>query len=525
MTRFDRILIVDWSGAGQPVKGANALWACSVRCDRDAFEVEWTENFATRHAFMERLNDVVETSLARGERLLAGFDCAFGYPAGAAHAIAGEGHWRALWRKIAADVEDDKNNGNNRFELASRWNADYFPGAPRFWGRPQQHRYDNLSDRKPPAAASAPFEKRISEKRAKGAKSVWQLNGAGTVGGQTLLGIARLSRFLDERGFADRIAVWPFETGFVDHFEKPVVFAEIYPSLFDLPDSEEVKDAVQVRTVAEAFARFQSIGLLGELFKRPEGMSDEEHETAIREEGWILGIGHRELGERRSLPEAASGPISVEPLDYIRDPAEIYRQSFATIRAEAALDRFPTVMQPLAIRLIHACGMTDLVDDLRFSEGAFEAGAAALAGGAPVLCDAEMVRHGIISRLLPAENDVICLLSDEMLRAKATEISNTRSAAEVDLWEERGMLDGAVVAIGNAPTALFRLLERLDAGAPKPAIILGFPVGFVGAAESKAELIANSRGVPYIAVRGRRGGSAMASAAVNALAGGLGTNV
>ncbi|WP_206109966.1 precorrin-8X methylmutase [Peteryoungia ipomoeae] len=210
-------------------------------------------------------------------------------------------------------------------------------------------------------------------------------------------------------------------------------------------------------------------------------------------------------------------------MDYIRDPAEIYRQSFETIRREADLGQFPPVLQPLVIRLIHACGMVELLDEIAFSEGAFEAGAAALEKGAPILVDVEMVRHGVIRRLLPAENDVICLLNDERVRPKAEEIGNTRSAAQVDLWDAH--LAGAIVAIGNAPTALFRLLERIDAGAPKPAIILGFPVGFVGAAESKAELIANSRGIPYIAVRGRKGGSAMASAAINALAGGLGTNV
>ncbi|GEO85007.1 MULTISPECIES: precorrin-8X methylmutase [Alphaproteobacteria] len=214
--------------------------------------------------------------------------------------------------------------------------------------------------------------------------------------------------------------------------------------------------------------------------------------------------------------------MSVGGVDYIRDPAEIYRQSFATIRGEAELSRFDGGMEKLAIRLIHACGMTDLAYDIAFSAGAFEVGALALAGGAPVLCDVEMVRHGIIRRLLPAANDVLCLLNDERVRPKATEIGNTRSAAQVDFWDDR--LAGAVVAIGNAPTALFRLFERMDTGAPKPALILGFPVGFVGAAESKEALIENSRGVPYIVVRGRRGGSAMASAAVNALAGGLGTN-
>ncbi|NGO63069.1 precorrin-8X methylmutase [Rhizobium daejeonense] len=208
--------------------------------------------------------------------------------------------------------------------------------------------------------------------------------------------------------------------------------------------------------------------------------------------------------------------------DYIRDPAEIYRQSFETIRREADLSRFSGGMEKLAIRLIHACGMTDLAGDIAFSDGAFEAGAEALAAGAPVLCDVEMVRHGIIRRLLPADNEVICLLNDARVRPKAAEIGNTRSAAQVDLWGDR--LFGAVVAIGNAPTALFRLLELLDQGAPKPALILGLPVGFVGAAESKEALVEDSRGVPFIAVRGRRGGSAMASAAVNALAGGLGAN-
>jgi len=204
---------------------------------------------------------------------------------------------------------------------------------------------------------------------------------------------------------------------------------------------------------------------------------------------------------------------------YIRDPAEIYRQSFATIRREAELSRFSGAMEALAVRLIHACGMVNLAGDIVFSEGAAEAGRAALKAGAPVLCDAEMVRHGIIRRLLPAGNEVLCLLGDDRVAGLAKESGTTRSAAQVELWD--GHLGGAVVAIGNAPTALFRLLERLDAGAPKPAVILGFPVGFVGAAESKAELAADPRGVPFIAVRGRRGGSAMASAAVNALAGGL----
>ncbi len=209
--------------------------------------------------------------------------------------------------------------------------------------------------------------------------------------------------------------------------------------------------------------------------------------------------------------------------DYIRDPAAIYAKSFETIRAEADLSRFLGGMEDLAIRLIHACGMTDLADDIVFSNGAFEAGQAALLAGAPIFVDAEMVSHGIIRRLLPMDNEVICLLNDERVRPLAAELGITRSAAQVDLWADR--LGGAVAAVGNAPTALFRLLENIAAGGPKPALILGCPVGFVGAAESKAALIADSFGVPFIAVRGRRGGSAMAAAAVNALGGGLGANV
>ncbi len=207
------------------------------------------------------------------------------------------------------------------------------------------------------------------------------------------------------------------------------------------------------------------------------------------------------------------------PLHYERDPAAIYAQSFATVQKEARLDRFPPGMAQLATRLIHACGMVEVADRLAFSPEAYEAGHEALKRGAPVLCDCEMVGAGIIRRYLPAGNEVIVTLNDASVPERAKEIGNTRSAAAVELWADR--LEGAVVAIGNAPTALFRLLEILDAGAPKPAVILGFPVGFVGAAESKAELASDPRGCNFVALRGRRGGSAIASAAVNALSAGL----
>ena len=204
---------------------------------------------------------------------------------------------------------------------------------------------------------------------------------------------------------------------------------------------------------------------------------------------------------------------------YEKDPSAIYAQSFATVRKEARLERFPAGMQELAIRLIHACGMVEVADRLAFSQGAFEAGARALAAGAPILCACEMVAAGVIRRNLPRDNPVIVTLNDPSVPGLARAIGNTRSAAAVQLWDAH--LDGAVVAVGNAPTALFHLLERIDAGGAKPACILGFPVGFVGAAESKAELAANPRGCEFVALRGRRGGSAIASAAVNALAAGL----
>jgi precorrin-8X/cobalt-precorrin-8 methylmutase len=201
---------------------------------------------------------------------------------------------------------------------------------------------------------------------------------------------------------------------------------------------------------------------------------------------------------------------------YVKDGAEIYRRSFATIRAEADLRRFPADVARVVVRMIHACGMVDLVDDVAFSPHVVRAAREALLGGAPVLCDAQMVAAGVTRRRLPADNEVLCLLGDPRVPALAEEIGNTRSAAALELWGDR--LDGAVVAVGNAPTALFHLLDLVAAGAPKPAAVLGVPVGFIGAAESKDALADNRLGLEYLVVRGRRGGSAMTAAAVNAIA-------
>ncbi|WP_172300198.1 precorrin-8X methylmutase [Pseudoruegeria sp. HB172150] len=203
---------------------------------------------------------------------------------------------------------------------------------------------------------------------------------------------------------------------------------------------------------------------------------------------------------------------------YLKDPAAIYAESFATVRRETRLDRFPPDLAEVAIRVVHACGMPEVADRLAFSTGVAASARAALAAGAPVLCDCQMVASGIIAGRL-AGNEIVVTLNDDLVPGLAKELETTRSAAAVELWHDR--IDGAVVAIGNAPTALFHLLEKLDRGWPKPAAILAFPVGFVGAAESKAELASDPRGTEFLTLRGRRGGSAMASAAVNALAAGL----
>src|SRR3954471_23141314 len=201
--------------------------------------------------------------------------------------------------------------------------------------------------------------------------------------------------------------------------------------------------------------------------------------------------------------------------DYVRDGAEIYRRSFAIIRAEADLGRFTPAEERVAVRIIHACGMTEIAGDIVMSPTFADNARWALLAGAPILCDSKMVANGITRARLPAGNEVVCTLDDPSVPALAAELGNTRSAAALELWRDR--LAGAVVAIGNAPTALFRLLEMLDAGAPPPSAVIGLPVGFVGAMESKEALAAHG-GVPFLIVRGRKGGSAMAAAAINALA-------
>jgi precorrin-8X/cobalt-precorrin-8 methylmutase len=206
--------------------------------------------------------------------------------------------------------------------------------------------------------------------------------------------------------------------------------------------------------------------------------------------------------------------VTPKKYEYKKNGAAIYRQSFAIIRSEADLMRFSPIEERVAVRVIHACGMVEVARDLVFAAGGAEAAETALRAGAPIFCDARMVAEGVTRARLPAGNEVVCTLAEPATPALAAKLETTRTAAAIDLWLPR--LEGAVVAIGNAPTALFRLLELIDDGAARPAVIVGMPVGFVGAAESKEALIAS--GLPAIVMRGRKGGSAMAAAAINALA-------
>ncbi|QGF22916.1 precorrin-8X methylmutase [Raineyella fluvialis] len=211
----------------------------------------------------------------------------------------------------------------------------------------------------------------------------------------------------------------------------------------------------------------------------------------------------------------APTPALHPPYDYLRDGADIYRESFAIIRSETRLEHLPADVAHVAVRMVHASAQPDIVDDLRYSPGVVAACREALAAGAPILCDSTMVAHGIIRSTLPADNEVICRLADPQLPELARRLGTTKAAAAIDLWAER--LEGAIVAIGNAPTALFHLLETIGAGGPRPAAIVGIPVGFVGADRSKEALAANPWGLEYLTLLGRRGGSAVAAAAVNAM--------
>ncbi|MEN0088005.1 MAG: precorrin-8X methylmutase [Pseudomonadota bacterium] len=512
MPLFDRYLIVDWSAANKPVKDANSIWICLAE-NRDGKVVELLQrNPPTRREAMGIVSRLCHEALQDGKRLFAGFDFAFGYPRGAAERISRKPNWKELWSALSNRVEDRADNNSNRFEVADDINEFAFGGRGPFWGHPVHGRYHSLGPTKPTTYAGVP-EGRLSERYTTAAKSVWQLYGNGAVGSQTLLGIPALYALIREPGLAEQVAVWPFDTNFERRLNKPITIAEIYPSLFPINDvdGQVCRDQTQVRTLAQGFAKWDAAGQFEALLAAPSDLSGHERDLALAEEGWIVGAGTYGKAKPSSAAQQQTKPLAAKPKHFFEtNPGAIYKASFSTIAAEADLSRFDDAGRAIATRMIHACGEVSIASGIEISASAFKAGATALRNGAPVICDVTMVQRGILQKALPTNNEVLCFL-DQVQDAGGT----TKSSAAMDL--ARARLEGAVVVIGNAPTALFQLLNRLHEGWPKPALIIGAPVGFVGAVESKAALAADAHGVPFITLHGRMGGSAIAAAAFNAI--------
>ena len=517
---FDHYVIVDWSAANRPKTGGDSIWICHRFPDG-----ECCENLPTRHQARLRLGDILAAVSLRGERAILGFDFPFGYPAGfAARLGLAEPPWRAVWDEIARLIRDADNNENNRFEVGEQLNRRVSGGSFPFWGCPPGRRYEFLAPRHHRGHnASEPLqERRLIDRWMTGAQPCWKLAYTGSVGSQALTGIPVVRALRDDPRWAGHARIWPFETGLALPNDARIVFAECWPSWW----RTEIRagygppiDKAQVRSVAEIFAASDAAGEFAAWFAGDPNLTEDQRRCVETEEAWTLGVTAPRRATAKALPSAPQVRKIRGATPYLRDPAAIYRRSFALIRAEADLARFPASLRPLAERLAHAAGDPAILDDLAWSRGAATVGRRALAAGAAILVDSSMVEAGIARARLPAANRIICTLRDPTVAELATAQKTTRSAAAVELW--RPYLAGAVVAIGNAPTALFRLLELLADGAAKPALVLGFPVGFVGAAEAKEALIEFGGRLPFIALRGRRGGSALAAAAVNALAGGI----
>jgi precorrin-8X/cobalt-precorrin-8 methylmutase len=506
--RFDSYVIVDWSASNQPKSGRDSIWIC--RRDRDG---ERIENPPTRHRAREVIAEMLAVGTARGERMVLGFDFPFGYPQGFAERLGLTGTpWRAVWDEIAGLIEDDEQNRSNRFVVGAELNRRLSGGRFPFWGCPAGFDHEFLGPKHHNGhAGSGLAEKRLIDEWMVGAQPCWKLAYTGSVGSQVLTGIPVVRALRDDPRWAAEARVWPCETGLGLPDAARIVFAEVWPSWWRKlvrPELGPPADRAQVRTVAGVFAEHDAAGDLEPWFAPPVGTG--ETARIVAEEAWTLGV----MTARRSADSAVRSTRKSIYL-YLRDPAAITRRSFALVRAEAELGRFPPAMRPVALRIGHAAGDVSILAEFAWSEGAVAAGTRALAAGAPILVDSAMVQAGIAVDRLPARNPIVCTLSDPSVPALAARLGTTRSAAAVELW--RAHLDGAVVAIGNAPTALFHLLEIVASGAGRPALVLGFPVGFVGAAESKAALAEFGGGLAFITLHGRRGGSALAAAAVNAL--------
>ncbi len=292
---FDTYVVIDWSAANAPKRGKDSIWIGEVRREQGRVRTKAPVNVPTRSEALARLTALFKTELAAGRRVFAGFDFPFGYPQGAAKIIAGTARWSALWAALADAIQDDDANRSNRYLLADRWNAEKFK-TPHYWGRPHQHRYDNLGAKKPTGAAFRRREFRIVERWRPPAKSVWQLAYNGAVGSQAMLGMVRLATLRDS--FRDACAVWPFETRWAEALEKPIAITEVYPSMFEPQFRKgDVKDAAQVRTVAKTYAALDQQGALHPLLSRPPGLKDLDNKKVLREEGWIVGAGHQEADQ------------------------------------------------------------------------------------------------------------------------------------------------------------------------------------------------------------------------------------
>jgi len=539
MPLFQRYVMVDWSAASRPTRGKDSIWIGAARPG----QTTTVENIATRFEARARLHRLAADALGAGERLLIGVDFPFGYPAGVARHVTGQPNALTLWRWIAARLRDAPDNANNRFEVAGAINRLY-PGTGPFWGRPAAWDHPDIPvTEKARSRAGHPPERRLADLTAKGAKTVWQLAYAGAVGSQVLTGLPALLALRDDPELAPHMAIWPFETGLAAP-RRPITLAEIYPSLLPPDPGEAVKDAGQVRAVADWLAGLDRDDALAPLFAGPAGASAAERRAIVTEEAWILGLGappvravgapsavRRPAAMPMAVPGAPGGADQAAPADAkadgakpdtgrpdsaarrraraLPDPAELANRAEAIARDEARLDHLPGDLQAVAIRIVQASGMPEITARLAWSDGIVQAARQALASGAPVLCDGAGTAALIDAPELAGRIRLLAPLSGQAPARPGTDAADQAPAA----------LGGALVAIGQDARALAHLLDGLDRGWPPPAAILAFPAGLAGAAEAKAGLARHPRAVPYLTLRGRRGGPAMASAAVAALAG------
>jgi len=296
MPLFDRYIAVDWSAENRAKLGKDSIWIGEAR--RTATDIELTEsaNLATRFAAMADVEARCAAALEGGERVLLGFDFAFGYPVGGAAALTGTASWQSLWQRLTIEVEDAADNRSNRFHAAERLNLAVAPGGPRYWGHPWQHSYAGLSRRRPADNHLQVAEKRHVERRNRKAQPVWKLSGIGAVGSQAFLGIPHLQRLRTRPAFGGRLAIWPFDTRFADRLDSPIVVAEIFPSIIDISaEPGQIRDRLQVEAVARLFAIADAAGQLSTLLRQPGDLVADELGQVLAEEGWIVGVGHEAL--------------------------------------------------------------------------------------------------------------------------------------------------------------------------------------------------------------------------------------